>query len=75
MVLGSYGKNGTLYSIRMASGQLVEQWSATGINPGGQLAAGDIDGLPGNEVVACGDGDVTRAFKGDGTPLWTCPIC
>jgi hypothetical protein len=52
-------------------GQLVDKWSATGINPGGSLAAGNIDGKPGNEVVACGDGGITRAFRGDGTVLWS----
>ena len=70
---GNYSSAGTLHSIRLVGSTLVDQWSATAIAPGSQLAAGDIDGLPGNEVVACGDGNVTKAFKGDGTPLWTAP--
>jgi hypothetical protein len=68
---GNYSTGGTLHSIRLVGGTLVDQWSAAGIAPGSQLAAGDIDGLPGNEVVACGDGGVTKAFRGDGTLLWT----
>ena len=70
---GNYNSNGTLHSIRMVGGALVDQWSAPIVYPAASLAAGDIDGLPGNEVVACGDGNVTNAYKGDGTLLWSAP--
>ena len=69
---GDYQHNGTLHAVRyVGTAALQEEWSAPGINPAGQLAGGNIDGLPGNEVVACGDGTGTRAFHGDGTPYWT----
>jgi hypothetical protein len=69
---GDYTHDGTLHAVRyVGTAALEEEWSATGINPAGQLAGGDIDGLPGNEVVACGDGTGTHAFHGDGTPYWT----
>jgi hypothetical protein len=67
---GGYTANGTLHVISYLNGALVDKWSAAGIDPNSSLAGGDIDGLPGNEVVACGDGGVTKAFKGDGTLLW-----
>jgi hypothetical protein len=71
---GDYQHNGTLHAVRyVGTAALAEQWSAPGINPSGQLAGGDIDGMPGNEVVACGDGTGTVAFHGDGTPYWTSP--
>ncbi len=71
---GDYQHNGTLHAVRYVGGTtLVEQWSAAGINPAGQLAGGDIDGLAGNEVIVCGDGTGTLAFHGDGTPYWTSP--
>jgi len=68
---GDYGKNGVLHAISYVNGALVDKWSVPGINPSGQLAGGDVDGLPGNEVIACGDGGFTHAFKGDGSPLWS----
>jgi hypothetical protein len=71
---GNYQHNGTLHAVRyVGTTALADQWSATGIDPGGQLAGGDIDGLPGNEVIACADGGGTKAFHGDGTPYWTSP--
>jgi hypothetical protein len=71
---GDYGKNGTLHAISIVAGAVVDKWSAPGINPSGSLAGGDIDGLPGNEVIACGDGGVTVAYRGDGTTLWTANV-
>ena len=71
---GNYQHNGTLHAVRyVGTPALAEQWSVPGINPSGQLAGGDIDGMPGNEVIACGDGTGTLAFHGDGTPYWTSP--
>lgn len=74
---GVYQENGTLRVISIVDGQLVEKWTyndpnpASWIFPGRELAGGDIDGEPGNEIVACAAGNHARAFKGDGTPLWT----
>lgn len=74
---GVYQSNGTIHAISIVGGQLVEKWTfhdanvADGILPGRELAGGDIDGVPGNEVVACASGNRVRAFNGDGTPLWT----
>src|SRR5262249_40575706 len=72
---GSYSGDGVLHAISIVNGAIVEKWSVAGVvNPTMQLAAGDFDGQPGNEVVACGlDGHV-YAFRGtDGSTLWTSP--
>ncbi|HEY8378988.1 MAG TPA: VCBS repeat-containing protein [Nannocystis sp.] len=76
-VNGKYNENGTIRAISIVGGQIVEKWSyndpaqSSWILPGRELAGGDIDGEPGNEIVACSAGNRARAFKGDGTPLWT----
>src|SRR6185312_13100232 len=70
---GNFQTNGTLHAVHLVNGTLPEHWSATGVAPGSSVAAGNIDGHPGNEVVACGDGSRTLAFAGDGTPLWSAP--
>jgi FG-GAP-like repeat len=68
---GNYSGNGTLHAISIVNGAVVDKWSKPGeVHPGRQLAGGDIDGLPGNEVVACGTDNKVRAYKGDGTLLW-----
>jgi hypothetical protein len=74
---GAYTKQGTLHAISWVNGQLVDKWAATGVsvNPSGQLAGGNIDGNPGNEIIACGDPQPsTMAFRGDGTLLWSAPV-
>jgi hypothetical protein len=69
---GAYTTNGTLHSIAVRSGKLVDRWSVpSAINPSTQLAGGDIDGNPGNEVVACGTDGAVHAYHGDGSAYWT----
>ncbi len=71
---GAYTTNGTLHAISVRNGVLTDRWSVpSAINPAGQLAGGDIDGVPGNEVVACGTDGKVHAYHGDGTPLWATP--
>src|SRR5690606_6365431 len=52
-----YNNNGTLHAISIVQGQLVEKWSvnypADRIQPGREIAGGNIDGIPGNELVVC----------------------
>ncbi len=71
---GGYNTNGTLHAISIVGGEVVEKFS---INPqsdrlwaGRALAAGNIDGEPGNEIVACTDTNKVRAFTAEGTELW-----
>jgi hypothetical protein len=69
---GAYTTNGTLHAIAVRSGKLVDRWAVpSAINPAAQLAGGDIDGKPGNEVVACGADGAVHAYHGDGSPYWT----
>lgn len=70
---GQYGLNGVIHAISVVGGKIVEKWSVSGANPSTQLAAGNIDGAPGNEVVYCSDDgmNTARALTGDGEPLWT----
>ena len=69
---GAYHGAGTLHAISIVNAQVVDKWSVPGVvDPAKQIAGGNIDGLPGNEVVACGLDGAVHAFKGDGTPLWT----
>ncbi|MDC0673389.1 FG-GAP repeat domain-containing protein [Nannocystis radixulma] len=73
---GVYQGNGTIRVISIVGGQIVEKWTYNAgdvdpIAPGRELAGGDIDGMPGNELVACSTTGKTRAFTGDGQPLWT----
>ncbi|MDC3980035.1 FG-GAP repeat domain-containing protein [Polyangium jinanense] len=74
---GAYQGAGMLHAISVVGGQVVEKWAAAGIHPTKQLAAGNIDGAAGNEVVACAEGADAgvRALKGDGSLLWaTAPM-
>jgi hypothetical protein len=70
---GAYGSVGTLHAISLINGAFVDKWSVPGVvNPTKQIAGGDFDGQPGNEVVACGEDGKVYAFKGvDGTVLWS----
>lgn len=69
----AYTLAGTLHAISVRDGQLVEKWSLPGrILANSQLASGNIDGQPGNEVVGCGAGEVV-AVRADGTVLWATP--
>ncbi|MBL9099657.1 MAG: VCBS repeat-containing protein [Myxococcales bacterium] len=73
---GAYGTNGSMHAISVENGKLVEKWNvlAGAVNPTKQLAGGNIDGQPGNEVVGCGIGlnpVQVYARKGeDGAALW-----
>ncbi|NUP11568.1 MAG: VCBS repeat-containing protein [Polyangiaceae bacterium] len=68
---GAYTASGVLHAISVVEGAVIDKWSATGIHPTKQLAAGDFDGQPGNEVVGCMADGTIRAFAGDGSTLWT----
>lgn len=77
---GAYGSNGVIHAISLKNGAFVEKWAvpnagnATVVNPTKQIAAGDFDGKPGNEVVACGVDGALHAFRGtDGAELWVSP--
>ena len=49
--------------------------NTTVVNPTKQIAAGNFDGKPGNEVVACGVDGKLHALKGtDGSELWASPV-
>jgi hypothetical protein len=41
------------------------------LHPGRSIAAGDIDGQPGNEIVVCTDNGGVRAYRANGDELWT----
>ena len=70
-----YNHNGTLWAISIVGGQVVDKWSykpgTDAFHPGRSIAAGNIDGEPGNEIVVCTDNGKVRAVKADGTHLWT----
>jgi hypothetical protein len=72
---GDYNNNGTLRAISIVDGTVVDKWSANPqdvqINPGRSIAAGNIDGVPGNEVVVCLTNGGVRAYNADGSVLWT----
>lgn len=68
---GAYNGAGVLRAISVVEGQVVEKWTAAGVHPTKHLAGGNIDGLPGNEVVGCTLAGEVRAWNGDGTVLWT----
>lgn len=74
---GSYEQNGVLHAISVEDGALVEKWAtpAGSINPTKQIAAGNIDGQPGNEIVGCASDGTVVAFDAEGQPLagWTPP--
>lgn len=68
---GAYTAAGTAHAISIVGGQVVEKWAVPGVwNAAGELAAGNIDGTAGNEIVGCSAPGVT-ALKADGSVLWT----
>lgn len=72
---GAYSTNGVLHAISVVGGQLVEKWAVPSVvHPTKQLAAGDIDGKPGNEVVACGQDGKVHAFDASGKELWASAV-
>ncbi|MCC6333980.1 MAG: VCBS repeat-containing protein [Myxococcales bacterium] len=67
---GAYTQLGTVHALTVRGGQLVEKWSRPGVlAASSQLASGNIDGQPGNEVVGCGLGRLV-ALRADGSTLW-----
>jgi hypothetical protein len=69
---GEYELAGTLQVLEVDAGQLVEVWSALDVDPAKQLAAGDIDGFAGSELVACTFDGRVRAYDGpSGQEIWT----
>jgi len=70
---GQYHSGGVVQAISIINGVFVSKWSVPNMNPTKQLAAGDIDGLPGSEIIACtpGASPLPTAIKPDGTNLWT----
>lgn len=74
---GNYNGNGTLHAISIVGGQVVDKWShnapVSPNHPGRSIAAGNIDGLPGNEIVVCTTDLRVRAYRADGTELWLSP--
>ncbi|MBL8719856.1 MAG: VCBS repeat-containing protein [Myxococcales bacterium] len=80
---GSYQYGGTLHAISVVGGKVVDKWvvapaASDALYPGGQLAAGNIDGKPGNEIVSCARDVTTGAFKvraldAKGKQLWVSP--
>ncbi|MEZ4307475.1 MAG: VCBS repeat-containing protein [Polyangiaceae bacterium] len=71
---GAYKNTGVLHAISVVNGAVVEKWTAPGIHPTKHIAAGNIDGLPGVEVVACGFDGAVHTFHGDGSPSWSTPV-
>jgi len=69
-----YNNNGTLHAISIVDGMVVEKWSANPgtdqIQPGRSIAGGNIDGIPGNEIVTCTNTGRVRAFDANGADLW-----
>jgi hypothetical protein len=69
------GTSTTLRAISIVGGQVVEKWSvkhdgASADVAGRSIAAGDIDGVPGAEIVTCTRDQRVRAHRSDGTELW-----
>ncbi|MCK6589524.1 MAG: VCBS repeat-containing protein, partial [Polyangiaceae bacterium] len=61
-----------LHAVSVVGGAAVEKWFVPGVlNATKQLAAGNIDGQPGNEIIGCGVDGAVHAFTGSGAPLWT----
>lgn len=69
---GRYTEIGVVHALTVRNGALVEVWSRPGVlSAMSQLASGDLDGLPGNEVVGCGTTGPVALRGVDGTVRWT----
>lgn len=83
---GAYFKQGTLNAISIIDGVAVEKWTKPNVvQPGGGLAAADLDGDGLAEIVGCSNPGPSgasccdalaqntgvTAFKADGSVLWT----
>jgi hypothetical protein len=72
---GGWPGAGVLHALAIKNGVLTELWNVAGVWPPSALAGGNLDGLNGNEIVACGPGGTTvKAFSNTGTPLWTATL-
>ncbi len=64
----------TLWAISLVNGAFVEKWSySSTVNPlrgSVEIAAGNFDGLPGNEIVVCTYNGKVQAIDASGNPLW-----
>ncbi|MBZ5710242.1 FG-GAP-like repeat-containing protein [Nannocystis pusilla] len=71
---GNYSSNGTLHAISIVDGALVTKWTAKPavdtLFGGRALAGGNIDGVAGNEIVACTAEGKVRAYTAAGAELW-----
>ncbi len=69
-----YNVNGTTWAISIIDGQIVDKWSFHTVNdptnPGREVAGGNIDGKPGNEIVTCTTSGRVRALTSEGQELW-----
>ena len=72
---GAYNNNGRLHAISIIDGEIVEKWAfqpaSDRVHPGREIAAGDLDGQPGVEIVMCTENNKVRAVDAEGNPLWT----
>jgi hypothetical protein len=76
---GAYTTAGTVHAIAIVNDVVVEKWAAPpagfAISPAAQLAGGNFDGQPGNEVVGCGTDGYAHALRGaDGSVLWASSV-
>ncbi|MCC6553185.1 MAG: VCBS repeat-containing protein [Polyangiaceae bacterium] len=76
---GQYNNNGTLHAISIVNGAVVEKWTANAgaispNHPGRSIASGNIDGVPGNEIVVCTTDQRVRAYDAAGNELWLSPV-
>jgi len=71
-MLGSYTEddNGEVRVISIVDDVVVDKWTYTGTLPVGQLAGGNIDGVPGNEIVACASDLSVVALDATGNLVW-----
>ena len=74
---GNYNGNGTLHAISIVGGLVVHKWQANAAtspnHPGRSIAAGNFDGMPGNEIAVCTTDGRVRAYRANGTQLWLSP--
>ncbi len=82
---GNYNYAATLHAISIIAGKVVEKWTVPpaatdAVWPGGMLAAGNVDGKPGNEIIGCTREGASpyvykvRAYDAAGKPVWTSPV-
>lgn len=71
---GAYTQVGTAHAVTVRGGQLVDVWAVPAlIKASSQLASGNVDGQPGNEVVGCTPTGPVALNGADGSVLWQAP--